>query len=525
MARVETQVLSKSQPIRRRSVLAGVGAGLLLPALPRLARADGPQKGGNFRIGVADYATQDTLDPSSVRTRFETYLQFQIRNCLIEIGPGGKLIPELAESWEGSKDAKTWAFTLRKGVTFHNGKPFTARDVIFSFGLHTAPGSKSVAKPMLAAVSGVKADGDYKVIFSLTSGNVSFPALASNYQFQIVPDGTTKFDDGIGTGGYMLEEFKPGIRSVVKRNPNYWKAGRAHFDSVEMLAMKDSTARSNALISGQIDAFNFVDPKTVALLERNKKLKIQRVASKTHYTFAMLADTAPFTDPDVRNALKYAVDREDMVKRVLHGLGTPGNDQPLQIGYQYSDPSIAAHTYDPEKTKFLLKKAGKSDLAVQLYISETPFSGATDAAIVFKEHAAKAGLKVDVVKTPEDGYWDDVWSKKSMCATRWSGRTNEDAMLSLAYTDEGMKIGWNETHFNSDRLNKLVIAARSEFDDAKRRDMYSECQRIIHDDGGALIFAYADFVDAVSTKVASDGQFSAEWDLDGGKAAERWWFA
>ncbi len=139
--------------------------------------------------------------------------------------------------------------------------------------------------------------------------------------------------------------------------------------------------------------------------------------------------------------------------------------------------------------------------------------------------AAKAGIKVEVVKTPEDGYWDDVWAKKPFCASRWSGRTNEDAMLSLAYTDEGMKIGWNETHFNNDRLNKIVVEARAEFDEKKRGEMYSECQKIIHDEGGSPIFAFADFVDAVSTKVANDGKLSGEWDLDGGKAAERWWFA
>lgn len=511
--------------IGRRQFLTGSAALGFASALPRHGRAAGPNKGGNFRIGVADYATQDGLDPANVDTRFQTYLQFQIRNCLVEVGPGGVLVPELAESWEGSKDAKTWMFKLRKGVTFHNGKTMTSKDVIYSFLHHTKEDSKSTAKPMLASLTSVKADGDDKVIFELSAGNVGFPALASNYSFLIIPEGTTNFDDGVGTGGYILEEFKPGIRSMVKRNANYWKEGRAHFDSVEMLAMKDSTARTNALISGQIDAFNFVDPKTVSLLEKSDKLRIERVASKAHYLFPMLVDVDPFTDADVRAAIKYAVDREDMVKRVLHGLGTVGNDHPIGSAYQFHDGSLEQRAYDPEKAKFLLKKAGKSDLAVQLFVSETPFAGATDAAVVFKEHAAKAGINVEVVKTPEDGYWDDVWAKKPFCASRWSGRTNEDAMLSLAYTDEGTKIGWNETHFNSSRLNKIVVEARAEFDDKKRAEMYSECQRIIREDGGSPVFAFADFVDAVSAKVAHADKLSAEWDLDGGKAAERWWFA
>ncbi|MFO1059274.1 MAG: ABC transporter substrate-binding protein [Dongiaceae bacterium] len=512
-------------PVDRRGFLVGAAALGVAATLPRLGRAATPSKGGHFRIGVADYATQDDLDPANIDTRFQTYLQFQLRNGLVEIGPGGVLVPELAESWEGSKDAKTWIFKLRKGVTFHNGKPLTPADVIYSFRHHQGESSKSTAKPMLASLTDIKADGDSTVVFTLSAGNVGFPALAANYSFMIVPDGATKFEDGMGTGGYILEEWKPGLRSLVKRNPNYWKAGRAHFDSVEMTAIKDGSARVNALVTGQIDAFNFVDPKIVSLLEKNAKVKVIRTASKAHYVFPMLVDMDPFKDVDVRNAMKYAVDRQDMVKRVLHGFGTVGNDQPLGVGYEFYDPSIEQRVYDPEKAKFLLKKAGKSDLAVQLFVSETPFAGATDAAVVFKEHAAKAGINIEVVKTPEDGYWDDVWTKKPLCASRWSGRTNEDAMLSLAYTDEGLKIGWNETRFNNERVNALVVAARSEFDVAKRREMYSECQRIIRDQGGSTVFAFADFVDATSARVQHEDKLSGEWDLDGGRAAERWWFA
>jgi peptide/nickel transport system substrate-binding protein len=517
--------MSSFGPIDRRQFLAGTAALGVAATIPRLGRAATPAKGGNFRIGVADYATQDNLDPANINTRFQTYLQFQLRNGLVEIGPGGVLIPELAESWEGSKDAKTWIFRLRKGVTFHNGKPLTPDDVIYSFRHHLGEGSKSTAKPMLASLTEIKADGDNAVVFTLSAGNVGFPALAANYSFMIVPEGTKNLDDGVGTGGYVLEEWKPGLRSLVKRNPNYWKAGRAHFDSVEMIAIKDAAARVSALVTGQIDAFNFVDPKVVALLEKNAKVKVVRTPSKAHYVFPMLVDQDPFKDVDVRNAIKLAVDREDLVKRVLHGLGTVGNDHPLGVGYEFHDGSIPQRVYDPDKAKFLLNKAGKAGLSVQLFVSETPFAGATDAAVVFKEHAAKAGIAVEVVKTPEDGYWDDVWAKKPFCASRWSGRTNEDAMLSLAYTDEGIKVGWNETHYNNPRLNQLVLAARSEFDQAKRREMYSECQRIIRDDGGAPVFAFADFVDATSAKVQHEDKLSGEWDLDGGRAAERWWFA
>ncbi|MDE3175085.1 MAG: ABC transporter substrate-binding protein [Pseudomonadota bacterium] len=509
--------------ISRRGLLAGAlgASGLLMPA--GAARAEGPKQGGHFRIGMADFASSDVLDPTITNTQFQINLLWQLSNNLAEVQAGGKIIPELAESWEPSKDAKTWTFKLRKGVTFHNGKSLTPQDVIYSFRLHMKEGTKSSAKPIVAQIDDIKADGD-AVVFTLKAANVDFPALTAYGALFIVPDGTTDFTKGIGTGGYMLENFQPGITSLVKKSPNYFKTGRAHFDSVELIAMKDATARANALLTGKIDTYNAVDPKTVRLLDASKKIKINKVTSKAHFCFAMLTNQAPFNDNDLRLAMKYAIDREDMVKRILSGFGSVGNDAPLSPAYpEYA--ALPQRVYDPEKAKFHLKKANQEGFKTQLYVSETPFAGATDAAVLYKEHAAKAGIGIEVVKTPEDGYWDNVWLKKPLCATRWSGRVNADFMLSLAYTDEGIKAGWNETNLNDPQLNKLVVAARSEFDEAKRKEMYAEAQKIIHETGGSNIFAFAALMDATAENVRNDGTLSGDWTLDGGRASERWWFA
>ncbi len=511
--------------ITRRGLLAASAAGtagLLLPG--SAARADSPKPGGHFRIGVADFASSDVLDPTITNTQFQVNLEWQLRNNLCEVQAGGKVIPELAESWDASKDAKVWNFKLRKGVTFHNGKGLTPQDVVYSYQLHMKPETKTPAKPIAAQIANIKTDGDSSVVFTLKDGNVNFPALTTYAALYIVPDGTTDFEKGIGTGGYILEEFKPGISSLVKKNPNYFKTGRAHFNSVEMVAVKDATARANALLTDKIDAYNAVDPKTVKLLARNASIRINKVTSKAHFCFAMLMDQAPFTDNDVQLAMKYAIDREDMIKRILDGYGSLGNDQPLSPAYpEYA--ALPQRAYDPDKAKFHLKKANQEGLKTQLYVSETPFAGATDAAVLYREHAAKAGIEIEVVKTPEDGYWDNVWLKKPLCATRWSGRVNADVMLSLAYTEEGIKAGWNETNMNDPRVNKLVADARGEFDEAKRNEMYAEVQKIIHETGGANIFAFATLMDATSAKVRNDGTLSGDWTLDGGRASERWWFA
>ena len=240
-----------------------------------------------------------------------------------------------------------------------------------------------MAKPILAQIATVKADGPDTVVFELPDGNVGFPALTSSVGLVIIPDGDTDYRRGMGTGGYILEQFEPGVRSRVKRNPNYWKAGRGNFDTVEMICIKDATARANALLTGQIDAYNAVDPRTVALLERNSAVRINRVKSKAHFAFPMMVDQAPFTSNDVRLAMKYAIDREEIVKRVLGGFGSPGNDHPLSAAYEFYDGSIPQRAYDPDKAKFHLAKAGEANLRVQLHVSETPFAGATDAAVLF----------------------------------------------------------------------------------------------------------------------------------------------
>ena len=207
--------MTNPRTIDRRTFLAASAAFGLSASLPSAARAAGPNRGGNFRIGVADSSTSDDLDPANINTRFQTYLQYQLRNYLVEVGPGGKLIPELAESWEGTNGGKTWIFKLRKGVTFHTGKSLTAQDVIFSFNYHTKPNSKSTGKPMLSSLTGIKAEGDNTVIFDLTAANVNFPAVVSNYSFAIVPDGTTNFGGEGGSALMWKYYFGPSAKIVT----------------------------------------------------------------------------------------------------------------------------------------------------------------------------------------------------------------------------------------------------------------------------------------------------------------------
>lgn len=512
--------------IDRRSLLLGAGAmggAVMLGLSGQPLRAATPQPGGTLRLGIGSFDSGETLDPQVNETKFMQNLQWQLRNNLIEIGAGGVLVPELATSWEPNDDLTVWTFKLRQGVEFHNGKTMDANDVVFSINLHRGPDTISQTKSLVAVIKDVEATAPDEVKITLHEPNAGFAPVMALTTMTIVPADDMNFDAGIGTGAYMLETYEPGIKSIVRKNPNYWKEGRGHFDSIEMLAIRDVNARTTALQTDQIDVMNSVDPTTANLMAVMPGVDLVQTQGKVHYCFCMYTTDPLFKDLRVRRAMKMAIDRQDMVDKVLNGYGSIANDQPISEAYRFHNPDLPQTSYDPEQAKALLKKAGAEGLATTLHASNTPFTGAVEAAQLFAEHAKKAGIDINVAREPEDGYWTNIWGTKPFFASRWSGRANEDLMLSLAYSKEALG-GYNATNWDNDAFNTALVAARSEKDEAKRRELYYECQRILSDEGGMIAPVWADFLDAKSQKVGIPDEVSGDWDLDGNRCGERWWF-
>ena len=510
---------------RRRLLLGAstLGAGAILGLSGQPLRAQTPSSGGVLRMGIGSFDSGETLDPQQTETKFMQNLQWQLRNNLIEIEAGGALKPELATSWEPNADLTEWTFKLRQGVEFHNGKTMDANDVVFSINLHRGEQSTSQIKALIAVIKDVKATAADEVTITLNAPNAGFPPVMALTGMYIVPADNMDFDKGTGTGGYILESYEPGVKSVVKRNPNYWKADSAYFDTVETLAILDVNARTTALQTGEIDVMNSVDPTTASLLSSMPGVDLIQTQGKVHYCFSMLTSDPLFADVRVRLAMKLAIDRQDMVDKILGGYGSIANDQPISSAYEYYDSKLEQHSYDPDKARSLLKEAGADGLTTTLHASNTPFTGAVEAAQLFSEHAAAAGITINVSREPEDGYWTNVWGKKPFFASRWSGRANEDLMLSLAFSKEALG-GYNATNWDNDAFNKALNAARSEKDDSKRRVLYAECQSLVSSEGGMIAPVWADFLDAKSSKVATSDAISGDWDLDGCRCAERWWF-
>ena len=172
--------------------------------------------------------------------------------------------------------------------------------------------------------------------------------------------------------------------------------------------------------------------------------------------------------------------------------------------------------------KSYLKKAGMENLKVQLHIADTAFEGAVDTAQLYAESAKAAGIEIEVVREADDAYWDDVWLKKPWCGGYWGGRPTEDWIFSQIYSAGA---DWNETKWDNTRFNELLVQARGELDTTKRREMYVEMQKLVNEDGGALIPMYMAYTHAVSKKISTPEKWASNWELDGHKNGERWWMA
>jgi len=503
-----------------RAAALGAGAALIstMVASVEVHAAETPTKGGTLRIGLAGGSTTDSLEPGSYNDSVMIDTGHALWNGLVEWAQDGKPVPELAESWEIKPGAAEWIFNIRKGVTFSNGKTLDADDVVYSLNMHRG-NTKSGAAGPFKAVSDVKKLSPNQVQVTLASGDADFAYVLTDYHVLIVPDGHTDWSKAIGTGGYILDKYDPGVRITAKKNPNYWKSDRAHVDAIDITVINDSSARLNALVTGQVDTINRVDPKLVNLVAKNPKLEVIRAPGGWHTVISMMQDRAPFDNKDLRLAMKYAIDREQIIKALFAGYGTVGNDHPIPKTDPYVNTELPQIKYDADKAKFYLKKAGVVSPPVVLQASDAAFNGAVNMGELFQQSASKAGLKFELKKEPADGFWDNVWLKGACVTSYWGGRAAATQMLAVAY---GPGAPWNESHYANPRFAELLTSARAETDEAKRKAQIWEMQALLHDDGATIVPAFRDWLDGNSKKVGGHTPHGG-FDMNNGMIAETAW--
>jgi peptide/nickel transport system substrate-binding protein len=503
-----------------RSAAFGLTAALGTSMLPKGAWAEEPKKGGTLKLGLGGGETTDALDPGLADSPVPFAVNKQWGDTIVNVTATGEIEPRLAESLSSNPEGTVWTFAIRQGVKFHDGTDMTVDDVVATFKRHSDENSKSGAFGIMSGISDIKADGN-NVVMTLSTGNADLPYLLSDYHLVVQPKGGVDNPNAaIGTGTYKLVSAEAGVRYAFEKNPADWDATRGHYDGVEIIVINDATARTSALQSGQVDIINRIDPKVAKLLGQTPGIQVKNVSGRGHYVFIMHCDKAPFDNKDLRLALKYAINRQEMVDKILDGFGGIGNDIPINAAYPLFTPQLQ-YENDVAKAAEHYKASGHDGSPIVLTVADTAFPGAVDAAALFQQSAAAAGIPLEIKRVPDDGYWSDVWNVNPFCASYWGGRPVQDQMWSTAYLSTA---DWNDTKYFNKDLDALILQARGETDVAKRTELYAQIGAIVHDDGGTICPMFNDFIDAISDKIAGY-ENDPNYDQMGGYASAKTWFA
>jgi peptide/nickel transport system substrate-binding protein len=406
------------------------------------------------------------------------------------------LLAESIEADGGKPDS--WTVRLKDGITFHNGKTVSADDVIFSLQRITDPKEPKVGNASISYIErkDLKKLDERTVRIPLKLSNSNFPDDIGQYFNSIVP---TDYDvkKPVGTGPFKYESFSPGQRSTFTKNENYWERGKPFADQLVIINFTDDTARTNALLGGQVEAINNLPASQVAAIRGNPNLKVINSPTGAWQPFTMRIDAAPFDDNRVRQAFRLIVDREQMVAQVLSGFGSVANDLYARYDPAYNK-DLPQRKQDLEQAKALLKQAGRENLTVELTTSPV-FQGIVEAAQVFAEQAKGAGVTVKVKRVDTGSFYDpDRYLKYPFAQDFWASR------VYLAQVAQGdlPNSPFNETHWGKGKFEQLINQARGTVDEAKRTEILHEAQKMQYDQGGYIIPYFSNIIDAHSAKVS-----------------------
>ena len=469
-------------------------AAAVIAALPiTLAYA----QSGTFRqshdLGFGGKENADPINPE----RFWQVTE-KTMNRLVRPGPTGEPSPDLAVSWSASDDASVWTFKLREGVKFHDGSDFDSGDVVDLLKRIKDPELDAPVASVLAIMDSVEAIDPLTVKITLSAPHADFSLLLMDYRIRMTPEGSgdTIGKTGIGTGPFILKTLDPEGTTILKANPDYWE-GAPGIETVEIISIPDSQARVQALLGGQIDMLRHISGQEKALFENNPKFKLQSVATGDWRTIAFRTDTWPFTDARVRKALRIATDRQAMIDLVLGpGGGVVACDNPVWSGDQYRAPFDCPQQID--EAKRLLAEAGYPD-GIEIDVVTSDLRALwIDMVQVYQQQVAKAGITVNLVKAPADGYWNEVWMKLPAVTSSW-GQRPADQIFNEAYRGGA---SWNETFWNQPEFDEMLDQARHELDFEKRKLLYHDLQRALYEEGGSFIPFHMNQVVVTSARVS-----------------------
>ena len=499
--------MTRADLVKRAAALGLVAsAGSLGPLTEAaLARAQA-RRGGTFRLAVSGGST-DFIDGQHIVAKSDIARLMTGWEGLAYFDENYKIKLGLAEELRAEK-SNQYLIRLRDGIEFHNGKTLTIDDVIYSIRRTKNAKLKLFGNAGLGAIDlkrTKKLDARTARIFLSRADVTLIEAFAQyfqgvvpvGYQPNAVGKGALRF---VGTGPFKVQSFTPGRESVHVRNENYWRTGQPYFDQVRIINFPDDAAKVNALLSNQIDAMTDVPFAQVPVLNRRGNVKVYTSQTGAWTPLCMRVDTAPFSDVRVRRALRLLINRPQVVRQGLSGFGRVANDVYSPFDPAYAGDDFPQRRYDPERARSLLRRAGQSDLSIELVTSPAD-TGMVEGATIFAQNAKAGGVNVRVRNVDGGTIYGDQYLKWPFSADYWGTRN----YLQQVAAGVLKTAPFNETHWDAypgyKRFESLYRQALAAVNPRKRADVIREMQRMEYNDGGLIIWGFKNLTDAYSTKV------------------------
>jgi peptide/nickel transport system substrate-binding protein len=482
-----------------RLAVAGAAAALAGPAFAQPK----PRSGGTLTY-AAGSATQ-TLDPQFITDVTTFRAVGTMYEALTKQDENGKVGPGLALSWTLSPDKRTWTFKLRPGVTFHDGTPFNAQAVKFTYDRILNPATGSPRRSTLEMVEATAAVDD--LTFRLTTKEPFAPLLAqlSAYNVyilsptQVQKEGANFSKTASGTGPFRFKSWQPGEKLVVERNDKYW-GEKARLDSVVFSVVPEDSARTLLLLGGQADVISELPYVMVKKLGSLDAVRVLRKPGYRTIYVGMNLSVPPFNDIRVRQAVGHAINKQALVQGLLNGIGTLGGSLESSV-IEGTSKELQPYAYDPVKAKKLLAEAGfPNGFSTDFMVPTGRYNMDRQVGEAIQGQLAAVGIKVNI-QSPEFGAYLAALNKGKVpmfLSGKGSPTGDMDFTQALLNASNGKM---NYFHFNSPEVDKLIAQQRVAVDPKERQRLLAELQAKVYQEQPHITLYYEDQVWATRANV------------------------
>ncbi len=457
--------------------------------------------GGTLIAGQG--AEPDRFDPHLTTAGVSFQVLENVYDTLVQPAEDLSMEPALATEWSVSDDGLTWTFVLRDGVTFHNGRDFTADDVVYSLERIQNPDTASGAAYRLANIESITAVDPLTVEIAVTQPTPNLPVLVGGYKGMAIVD-RENVEDGsidtapVGTGPFVFDEYTPGEGVTLVKNDNYWQDGLPYLDGVEFRVIPDPDVLLTNLQTGEVDWIDSFPPSELESLEADDEITVGTAPAGDYHYFALNENREPFDDVRVRQAIAMAIDREEITEAATFGAGTP-TQTAIPAGNFWSFDYSPFEPGDIEGAQALLDEAGVSDLEIEFLVTSDFPETVTQAQVIA---AQLEPLNITVTINDVDfATWLDLQGAGEFDAfmLSWIGNIDPDEFYYAQHRTDG---GFNFQGYSNPEVDDILDGARTESDQDARKDLYEQAATIIVDEASYVYLYNPLSVDAWTSNVS-----------------------